>query len=101
VPHSTRFDRGAARRGEALFDGKACCAGCHMPPAFTDAGWNLHTGEEICADNFQANRAPTFRYRTTPLRGLAARTRGGFYSCFELGLSDEEKNDLVQYLRGR
>ena len=117
VPHSNRFDRAAARRGKALFDGKARCAGCHMPPAFTDAGWNLHTGEEICIDNFQANRSPTLRYRTTPLRGLVARTKGGFYhdgryptlrgvvdhydSCFKLGLSSEERNDLVQYLRGR
>ena len=117
VPHSTHFNRAAARRGRALFNGKARCATCHMPPTFTDAGWNLHTGQQICIDNFQANRSPTLHYRTTPLRGLVAKMKGGFYhdgrfpnlravvshydSCFKLGLSSREKTDLVQYLRGR
>ena len=88
-----------------------------MPPTFTDSGWNLHTGQEICIDNFQADRSPTLRYRTTPLRGLVAKAKGGFYhdgrfptlmavvdhydSCFKLGLTTPEKRDLVQYLRGR
>src|SRR3954454_11975944 len=44
VPHGRKFDRPAAKRGAALFRGKARCAGCHMPPGFSDAGWNLHTG---------------------------------------------------------
>ncbi len=117
VPHSNRFDRAAARRGRAIFNGKGRCANCHMPPAFTDAGWNLHTGDEICIDNFQSSRSPTLRYRTTPLRGIVARTKGGFYhdgrfptlravvdhydSCFKLGLSAREETDLVEYLRGR
>src|SRR5215204_5360861 len=117
VPHSKRFDRAAARRGKAIFNGKGRCSDCHMPPTFSDAGWNLHTGGEICIDNFQSSRSPTFRYRTTPLRGIVAKMRGGFYhdgryptllavvnhydSCFRLGLSSREKSDLVQYLRGR
>jgi hypothetical protein len=117
IPHSKRFDRAAARRGEAIFEGKGRCADCHMPPAFSDAGWNLHTGEEICTDDFQSSRSPTLRYRTTPLRGIVAKTKGGFYhdgryptlrgvvdhydSCFKLGLSSPEKDDLVEYLRGR
>ena len=117
VPQSKRFNRAAARRGKAIFNGKGRCANCHMPPAFSDAGWNLHTGEEICVDNFQSSRSPTFRYRTTPLRGIVAKTKGGFYhdgryrtlravvdhydGCFKLGLSSREKTDLVEYLRGR
>src|SRR5919197_1858725 len=117
VPHSNRFDRAAARRGRAIFDGKGRCSNCHMPPAFSDAGWNLHTGAEICTDNFQSSRSPTFRYRTTPLRGIVAKMKGGFYhdgryptlravvdhydNCFKLGLSAQEKNDLVQFVRGR
>jgi hypothetical protein len=116
VPHSKRFNRAAARRGKLVFDGKGRCATCHMPPTFTDAGWNLHTGQQICIDNFQANRSPTFHYRTTPLRGLVAKMKGGFYhdgryptlravvahydSCFKLGLSARQKRDLVQYLLG-
>jgi cytochrome c peroxidase len=87
-----------------------------MPPTFTDSGWNLHTGGEVCIDDFQANRSPTFRYRTTPLRGLVAKRKGGYYhdgrfktlravvdhydSCFKLGLGSGQKSDLVQYLRG-
>jgi hypothetical protein len=117
VPHSTRFNRAAARRGRAIFNGKGRCSNCHMPPSFSDAGWNLHTGEEICIDNFQSSRSPTLRYRTTPLRGIVAKTKGGFYhdgryptlravvdhyaSCFNLGLSSREKSDLVEFLRGR
>jgi hypothetical protein len=117
VPHSTRFNRAAARRGRAIFNGKGRCANCHMPPTFSDAGWNLHTAEDICIDNFQSSRSPTFRYRTTPLRGIVAKLKGGFYhdgryptlmsvvqhydNCFKLGLSAREKSDLVQYLRGR
>jgi hypothetical protein len=117
VPHSHRFNRAAASRGRALFNGKARCATCHMPPAFSDAGWNLHAGDQICIDNFQSSRSPTFRYRTTPLRGIVAKMKGGFYhdgryptllsvvdhydSCFKLGLSSQEKSDLVQFLRGR
>src|SRR5438094_6501976 len=60
IPHSKRFNHSAARQGKAIFNGKGRCANCHMPPAFSDAGWNLHTGEEICTDTFQASRSPTF-----------------------------------------
>jgi len=116
VPHA-RVNRAAARRGKAIFNGKGRCSNCHMPPAFSDAGWNLHTGKEICIDDFQANRSPTLRYRTTPLRGIVAKTKGGFYhdgryptlravvdhydGCLNLGLSAGEKADLAEYLRGR
>jgi hypothetical protein len=115
VPHA-RVNRAAARRGRKIFDGVGRCATCHMPPTFTDSGWNLHTGGEVCIDDFQANRSPTFRYRTTPLRGLVAKRKGGYYhdgrfktlravvdhydSCFKLGLGSGQKSDLVQYLRG-
>src|ERR1044072_3336259 len=78
APHGS-YDRYGARRGEALFNGKARCSTCHVPPLYTEPGWNMHTGEEIGIDNFQANRAPDGRYRTTPLRGLWTHTKGGFY----------------------
>jgi mono/diheme cytochrome c family protein len=35
-PPAGSFDQVAARRGEALFKGKAGCAACHIPPTFTD-----------------------------------------------------------------
>lgn len=58
----------AATRGEVLFKGKAKCTSCHVPPLFTEPGWNMHTAEEMGIDNFQANRAPDKRYRTS-IRG--------------------------------
>jgi hypothetical protein len=117
VPQAPRgsYDRAAARRGETLFGGKAKCSGCHVPPLYTDPGWNMHTGEEIGIDDFQADRSPDGRYRTAPLRGLWTHARGGFYhdgrfptlaavidhydAHWALGLSAGEKNDLVNFLK--
>jgi len=100
--------------GKAIFEGKAKCASCHVPPVFTEPGWNMHTAAEIGIDDFQANRAPDRRYRTAPLKGLWTHQKGGFYHdgrfatlrdvvehydrFFNLGLSEQEKKDLVEYL---
>ena len=113
-PTKGSFDPAAAARGKILFDGQARCASCHAPPLFTEPGWNLHTPAEIGIDSFQADRSPTHNYRTAPLRGLWTHQKGGFYhdgrfatlpdvvnhynSLFNLGLSDQQKSDLVQYL---
>jgi cytochrome c peroxidase len=109
------FDHEAAARGEALFVGEAGCASCHVPPLYTEPGWNMHTPEEIGIDDFQANRSPDERYRTAPLKGLWTHMKGGFYhdgrfatlldvlnhydDHFELDLSDQEKADLVEFLK--
>jgi hypothetical protein len=117
VPAAPRgsYDRAAAARGEVLFNDKARCGTCHVPPLFTEPGWNLHTAEQIGIDDFQSERAPDRGYRTAPLRGLWTHTRGGFYhdgrfatlgaviahydQTFGLGLSSSERTDLEQYLR--
>ena len=115
VPPKGSFDPAAAKRGEAIFDGKGKCSTCHVPPTYSDPGNNLHKPSEICTDSFEADRSPTHEYRTTPLRGLWARTKGGFYhdgrfqslgavvdhysSCFGLSLSTRDRSDLVQYLK--
>ena len=52
---------------------------CHVPPLYTEPGWNLHTPEEIGIDSFQADRSPERAYRTAPLKGLWTHTKGGFY----------------------
>ena len=80
-PPQGSFDARAAERGKALFaaDGKARCASCHVPPLYTEPGFNLHAPEEIGIDAFQAQRGPEDGYRTTPLRGLWTHTQGGFY----------------------
>ncbi len=114
-PPADSFDEAAAERGNSLFKNKAKCATCHVPPLFTEPGWNLHTPEEIGIDDFQANRAPDKRYRTAPLNGIWTRQTGGFYhdgrfatlldvvnhydNFFQLGLAASEKNDLVEYLK--
>ena len=75
----------------------------------------MHTAAEIGIDAFQAERAPDRRYRTSPLRGLFTHTKGGFYhdgrfatlldvvnhynGFMSLGLTDVEKNDIVEYLK--
>ena len=117
TPPPGSYDPAAAARGEALFDGKATCSSCHMPPTYSDSGWNLHTPASICTDAFQADRSPDGMYRTTPLRGLLAHAKGGYYhdgrfadlaavvdhydSCFSLGLTAQEKHDLVEFLESR
>ena len=115
LPPEGSFRPRAAARGQELFEGKANCASCHVPPLFTEPGWNMHTPEEIGIDSFQADRSPDRMYRTTPLKGLWTHTEGGFYhdgrfatlmdvvnhydAHFGLGLTEREKSDLVEYLK--
>jgi hypothetical protein len=114
-PPRGSFDATAARRGRALFEGKADCARCHVPPLFTEPGWNMHTPDEIGIDSFQADRSPDGRYRTAPLAGLWTHSKGGYYhdgrfptlasvvghynQTLSLGLSSAERRDLVEYLK--
>jgi hypothetical protein len=109
------FDPAAAQRGKVLFSGQAGCARCHVPPLFTEPGWNMHTPAEIGIDAFQAERSPDEHYRTAPLKGLWTHTKGGFYhdgqfptlravidhydTHFGLGLSEQDKLDLAEYLK--
>ncbi|MGE5413416.1 MAG: hypothetical protein ACM3NW_04510, partial [Syntrophomonadaceae bacterium] len=74
TPPAGSFDAAAAARGDVLFSGKAKCNTCHTEPLWTEPGWNLHTPAEIGIDDFQANRAPDHRYRTSPLAGLWTHT---------------------------
>jgi hypothetical protein len=114
-PPEGSFDRAAAARGEAIFRGKAQCAQCHVPPLFTEPGWNAHKPADIGIDDFQSNRSPDKTYRTAPLRGLFAHMKGGFYhdgrfatlldvvnhynDFKRLNLSEQEKRDLVEFLK--
>ncbi len=79
TPPAGTVDAQAAARGQVLFTGVAKCASCHVAPLYTEPGNNLHTPAEIGIDAFQANRGPVGRYRTTPLRGMFTKTKGGFY----------------------
>ena len=112
-PPSNSFDQAAASRGKQLFNSKAKCDGCHAPPLLADN--KLHTAQELGIDDFEAMRSPTGKYRTTPLGGLFARAKGGFYhdgrfatysdvvqhynNHFGLGLTLSERRDLEEYLK--
>jgi mono/diheme cytochrome c family protein len=119
-PPAGSFDRMAAKRGEALFNTKAGCASCHMPPTFTDvlSGPDpnipfLHDATEVGVDPLYAQRSATKQYRTTPLRALwqhAPYFHDGsapdlpavvnhYDALFNLGLTAKQKQDLVQYLK--
>ncbi len=115
APPSNSFNHEAAKRGEIVFAGKAKCATCQMGPVLTESGWNMHPGSDVCVDDFQADRAPHRRYRTSPLNGLWTHMKGGFYhdglfatltdvvnhydSSMSLGLTSSETTDWVEYLR--
>jgi hypothetical protein len=114
-PPEGSFDKQAAARGKAIFEGKAKCATCHVPPLFVEPGWPMHTAAEMGIDDFQANRSPDKRYRTAPLKGLWAHQKGGFFhdgrfatlpdvvqhynTFFHRELAEQEKSDLVEYLK--
>lgn len=115
APPKGSFDAEAARRGGELFAGKASCSTCHVEPTYSEPGWNMHTPAEVCVDDFQAKRSPDERYRTSPLRGLWTHQKGGFFhdgrfatlmdvvnhydTCFGLGLTSQEKQDMVEFLK--
>jgi hypothetical protein len=114
APPSGSFDKDAAERGDKLFSGKAHCNNCHVEPLWTEPGWNMHAPRDICVDPFQADRAPDRAYRTSPLAGLFSHQKGGFFhdgrfrtlgevvdhydQCMSLGLTDDDRSDLIQYL---
>lgn len=118
------FNVEAAERGDELFSGKAKCNDCHVEPLWTEPGWNLHTPAEIGIDSFQADRAPDGVYKTMNLAGIFVRENGVFMNPankgryyhdgrfatlldvvnhyntrFSLGLTAQEKSDLVEYLK--
>lgn len=109
------YDADAAVRGKALFMTKAQCANCHNSDAYKSLTESLHTASEIGIDDFESKRSPTGKYRTPPLGGLFARTKGGLYhdgrfatiaavvdhydSHLKLNLSAAEKKDLAEYLK--
>jgi hypothetical protein len=114
-PPAGSFDAAAAARGAQVFKRKGRCAGCHMGSLGTEPGYNAHKPREICIDSFQADRGPDGTYVTAPLQALFTRSKRGFYhdgrfptlmavvdhynSCFNLGLSAQDKSDLVEYLK--
>ena len=117
-PAPGSFDAAAARRGRAVFNGKARCADCHAGARLTDINsGKLYTAEEVGQDGAYAERSVTKRYRTTPLRGLwnppqltgpyfhdgsAATLEDVVQHYVELQglqLTAQQRADLVEYLK--
>src|SRR5215510_9697244 len=120
----TDFDTAAAARGDDLFSGKANCNSCHHEPLWTEPGWNQHPADQLKIDSFEAERSPGHAYQTMNLAGIFVRERGLFMfpqnkgrfyhdgrfktlldevnsynERFGLGLTDQDKKDLVEYLK--
>lgn len=112
-PPAGSFDAAAAARGELVFSGAGNCASCHAGPHFTDAGQRLHSAAEVGMEPLTAERSATGFYRTTPLRALwqhppyfhdgSAATLHDvvqhYDTHFDLGLTQAQQADLVEYLK--
>ena len=117
-PIAGSYDREAAHRGRAVFQGVARCASCHIAGSLSDVNLGrLHPPAEVGQDPAYALRSATKMYRTTPLRGLwhppqlqgpyfhdgKAKTLEAAVSHYEqlfgLSLTDRQRSDLVEYLK--
>jgi hypothetical protein len=119
-PPAGTFNADAATRGQAIFSGAGRCSTCHIPPTYTDVltGPNpsvpfLHAPDEVGANARYAARSATKLYRTTPLRALwqhppyfhdgsaadLLAVVNHYDRLFGLGLTDNQKADLVQFLK--
>ncbi len=119
APPVGSFDPTAATRGRKVFEGAAKCVSCHSGPMYTDANTTLHGPGEVVSEP-EANGVPSYasrtatqKYRTAPLRGIwqhppyfhngSAATLEAVVERYNtqqaLGLSRDEKSDLVQFLK--
>ena len=119
-PPRKSFDRRAARRGERLFEGRARCAQCHVPPTYTDVRNGpdpnvplLHAPTAVGTEPVYASRSVTGMYRTSPLRGIwqhppyfhdgsapdLLAVVNHYNTFFSLGLTNAQKADLVEFLK--
>jgi cytochrome c peroxidase len=116
---SGSFDAAAAARGKQVFEGAGGCSTCHSGPELTDANTRLHPvsdsmGEpEPAGVPSYASRSATKQYRTAPLKGVwqhppyfhngSAATLDDVVTAYNdrrsLGLSSDQRADLVQYLK--
>jgi mono/diheme cytochrome c family protein/cytochrome c553 len=119
APPPTDFDPAAAARGQQVFNGTGQCATCHTGSLFTDANARLHPPADVVSEPepngvpSYAGRSATKMYRTSPLRGVwqhppyfhngIAATLEAVVELYDsrkgLNLTQEQKSDLVQYLK--
>jgi cytochrome c peroxidase len=111
IPAVLRLDRNCR-------PGAARCSTCHIPPTYTDAQTGahppfLHTPAEVGTEPVYASRSATGLYRTTPLRALwqhppyfhdgsapnLPSVVDHYNTLFNLGLTTQQKTDLVEFLK--
>ena len=113
------FDAAAAARGKLVFTGAGQCSTCHTGLLLTDANIHLHDPSEVVSEPepngapSYASRSATKMYRTAPLAGLwqhppyfhngTALTLEAVVETYNakkgLNLTDQQKADLVEYLK--
>ena len=113
------FDPAAAARGKQVFEGAGQCSSCHSGPEFTDANTRLHSVSDAMGEPEPSgvpsyeSRSATKQYRTTPLKGVwqhppyfhngtAAKLEdvvSTYNTRRSLGLTSDQRADLVQYLK--
>ena len=118
-PPTGSFDPAAAARGREVFNGAGQCVTCHSGPLLTDANETLHPPSDVVSEPepdgtpSYASRSATKMYRTAPLHGLwqhppyfhngIAPTLEAVVELYDarkaLGLTAQQKADLVQYLK--
>ena len=77
------FDGKGAERGKLVFHGKAKCGTCHVPQALAGLGASIHTAAVVDTDGLAAIGKVVEHHRVR----------------LELGLSEMEAKDLIEYLR--
>lgn len=112
APPSGSFSTEAASLGRELFEGVAQCSTCHYGANLTGDG-ELHPPAATGMDPAYARRSATGLYRATPLRALwqhgpyfhdgsaatLAEVVEHYDAHFGLGLTADERANLVEYLK--
>lgn len=119
TPAAASFTADAAARGKMVFEGAGKCSTCHSGDTFTDANSKLHDPSEVVSEpepngkTSYAARSATKKYRTAPLKGVfqhppyfhngTAATLMDVVNTYDtkksLGLTADQKTDLVEYLK--
>jgi mono/diheme cytochrome c family protein len=119
APPAGSFDPSAAARGKQVFEGAGQCSTCHSGSELTDANTRLHPVSDAMGEPepsgvpSYASRSATKQYRTAPLKGVwqhppyfhngTAATLDAVVSTYNsrrsLGLTSDQRADLVQYLK--
>ncbi len=107
VPGPNPFPDASGGRGEALFFGSAGCSACHAGPWFTDNGfYDVGTGRTLNTPTLLGLwERPTYLHdgRAATLRDVldpAIYDPGAPAHGNLAGLSEQDKDDLVDYLLG-